>query len=101
MTEMITPRGHRYELTWDAKGRLFRDNDPAGGYKQLTRIDSIGGYSVSLRTAMGRTTSYEISRGGSSQQNRLITRPDSTETSIVVEPSYASRRVSADGTEEQ
>src|SRR5690606_32196349 len=54
LTEYVTPRGHSYAFTYDSLGRLIRDDDPAGGFKELAVVDTENGTHSTLVTAMGR-----------------------------------------------
>ncbi|MCC6965793.1 MAG: Ig-like domain-containing protein, partial [Nitrospira sp.] len=53
-------RGNLHTNTYDAQGRLIKDEDPAGGFKQLTRTEQTTGWTVALSTALNRTTTYQV-----------------------------------------
>jgi RHS repeat-associated protein len=62
LTGLTDPNGQQYELTYDLRGRLIRDDDPADGFKALQRTDRSGpgDYRVSLTTSGGRTRAYDV-----------------------------------------
>jgi len=106
LTEYVTPRGHSYAFTYDSLGRLIRDDDPAGGFKELAVVDTENGTHSTLVTAMGRvkTSLMETLTTGSARKvdinpaglttetvfgtNGLvtITHPDSTITKVFQGP---------------
>jgi len=98
MKRISAPRGHEYNFTWDALGRLFQNFDPAGGYKQLTRAEDFGQYAVSLRTAMGRTAPYEVVSASNGDDERQRTHPDGTESTLVRHADASRTSMAADGT---
>ena len=55
-----TPRGKVHTFAYDSLGRLSQDSDPSGGYKTLSRHDSLGGWRTTVETAMGRNYQYDI-----------------------------------------
>jgi len=75
LTRMTTPNGHRYRFSYDPLGRLARDEDPAGGFKALTRHELPSGFEVTLATALGRTTSYRVEEWPTGDRRRLNTLP--------------------------
>ncbi|HMS86398.1 MAG TPA: hypothetical protein PKD12_22410 [Nitrospira sp.] len=58
LTTLKDARGNLHTNSYDANGRLIKDEDPAGGFKALTRTDQANGWTVNLSTALNRTTSY-------------------------------------------
>ncbi len=49
-----------HKFTYDNMGRLIKDEDPAGGFTQLSRSAVSGGYIIQVRTAEGRESSYKV-----------------------------------------
>lgn len=100
LTGMTTPRGHVYSFAYDAAGRLLREDDPAGGSQVLTRVvsdedehDEALGYRVEHETALGRKTSYEVTRPHGNERRERRVDPDGLETVTVERPD--SSRVTA------
>ncbi len=94
MAAFIDPNGHRNEFVYDGQGRLERDRNAGGGGWTLAREDTAVGEdtveTVTLTSAQGRTTRYQIiSRPEGARQHR-IQRPDGGERVT---------RIDADGTE--
>jgi RHS repeat-associated protein len=105
MQTMRDAKGQVHTFTYDSNGYLINDEDPAGGFKTLSRIDYEDGFEVTMRTAMGRTTKYYAQRletGGTRMIDtdeaglqtttimqgglRTIITPDSTVTTIDFKP---------------
>jgi YD repeat-containing protein len=55
---MVDARGNTHQFAYDSLGRLTRDDNPAGGFKTLSRRDTTNGYYVTVGTAEGRTSKY-------------------------------------------
>ena len=49
LTSLTDARGNTHHFTYDALGRLTRDDDPAGGFKTLARADASQAYTVTLQ----------------------------------------------------
>src|SRR5262249_70592 len=65
-------------------GRLTRDADATGGFTTLTRTASSRSYSVSLTTALNRTTTYQVQALATGDEQRVNTFPDRTQTQLVI-----------------
>ena len=68
MKSLIDAKGNVHSFTYDTFGRLIEDEDPAGGFKSLTRTDSQNGYSVKVATALGDASIYSVSQDPIGQQ---------------------------------
>jgi RHS repeat-associated protein len=75
LTGMTTPNGHQYRFSYDPLGRLVRDDDPAGGFKTLTRLENAEDFSIRLTTALGRTHTYAVDRLPTGGTRRVNTDP--------------------------
>jgi RHS repeat-associated protein len=73
MTSLTDPRGNPHTFTYNALGRLIKDQNPAGGFTDLVRTDLTDGFQVATTTAMGRTTIYKVQNLGSGNQLRTNT----------------------------
>ncbi len=80
MQTFTDPRGNVHTFQYDNRGRLIRDQNPAGGSKQLSRTERADGYSVTVTTALGRTTLHDVKRLGTGDEVRTLTQPDGTAT---------------------
>jgi RHS repeat-associated protein len=78
LTSLTDARGNAYHFTYDSLGRLTRDDDPAGGFKTLARVAAGQAYTVTLSTALNRTTTYQVTNQPNGDQDRLNTQPDGT-----------------------
>ena len=73
------PNGNASMFTYDALGLLVKAEDAAGGYKELIPADG-NTKTVSLRTAMGRTTVMSVSGRLQNASVREVIAPDGTKT---------------------
>ncbi|WNG19043.1 kelch repeat-containing protein [Cystobacter fuscus] len=78
---------HTYEYT--SEGRLKKDSNPADGSKTLVRTPLPDGYKVSVDTAMGRRTTYQVQNLSVGGQQR---------TTTVSSGEVFTRQLGADGT---
>jgi YD repeat-containing protein len=53
-------RGGVHRFTFDADGRLVKDENPAGGALSLTRTPTTTGFNADVATALGRITSHQV-----------------------------------------
>src|SRR5262249_35670390 len=61
-----------HTFSYDAVGRLHRDEDPASGFKELTRTSSGGSDTVTVTTALGRVSTYVTSTPAAGGQDRTM-----------------------------
>jgi len=76
LTHLTDPRGNAYRFRYDTLGRLTRDEDPVGGFKELVRTEYPGTFDVTLTTAMGRTTKYQVTEFPTGLKQRVIISPN-------------------------
>ncbi len=69
LTSLIDPLGYVSGYSYDAQGRLLRDEDPAGGKVDLLRTELDNGYSVKSISALLREQTYVVKElpGGEEQ----------------------------------
>jgi RHS repeat-associated protein len=84
LNSFTDPRGHTSTMIYDARGRLTRDNDPAGGSSTLARTDTANGFTVSLTSALNRTTSYQIERLATGEERQVNTFPNGLQTQQTI-----------------
>src|SRR5262249_36607056 len=82
LASLTNPRGKTSAFAYDALGRLTTDTDAAGGFQVLSRVDEVlgEGWAVTLSTAMGTTTQYQIDKLPTGDQLRTNTLPDGLQT---------------------
>ena len=73
-------RGKTSQYNYDNLGRLTRDAGPDGYTKTLARTDTADGWTVTITTGMGRTTSYQVQELPNQTLRRTVTEPDGTRT---------------------
>jgi RHS repeat-associated protein len=100
LQSLTDPRGPGYEhaFSYDAKGRLSLDRNPAGGYKSLARTDNGNTYTVAVSTALGRTQTYRVDALKSNDVRYTRTRPDGTAEVALVNGAGGRTTTRADGT---
>ncbi|MDP2743969.1 MAG: hypothetical protein Q8P00_02745, partial [Dehalococcoidia bacterium] len=76
-------RGNAYTFQYDGLGRLTRDEAPGGGYSALSRLGANETYTVSLSTALTRTTSYRVESLPAGGQRLVSTFPNGLNTELV------------------
>jgi RHS repeat-associated protein len=69
------PGGSLSQYTYDALGHLVRSDDPAGGFKVLSRTKLENAYEVAVRTAEDRTTTYRVEILPAGEKRRTTTFP--------------------------
>jgi RHS repeat-associated protein len=101
LMELLTDqRGYPHLFAYDPLGLLIRDDDPAGGYKTLTRTESGagGGYEVSVSTALGKTTTYGVSPLPAGDIEQVNTSPTGAQTITRIGANAVSTTWSPDNT---
>ncbi|MCC6759314.1 MAG: PASTA domain-containing protein, partial [Candidatus Omnitrophica bacterium] len=98
LTQFIDPRNNTAKLTYDDMGKLQKDENPAGGFWDLSRENITNGFEVTLKDALNRTTLYRKEFFDNGEEHRLTTFPDGTQNSQVIRPDYSRSAVYADGT---
>ncbi len=78
LTSLTNARGHTSNFTYDSRGRLTRDDDPAGGFKSLSRVDESLAYTITFGTATSYTTAYQVANLNNGDQKRLNTLANGT-----------------------
>ncbi|AUX41281.1 uncharacterized protein SOCE26_026910 [Sorangium cellulosum] len=97
LMSMLEPLGRLHEFGYD-EGRLIRDDDPADGFKTLSRTDTSSGYSVTLTTAEGRTRTHAIEKLSTGGELRTHTGWNGLSTVVSIDPSGVSTITRPDGT---
>ena len=104
MTSLTDPRNFIHKFQYDPLGRLVRDEDPAGGFTTLARVEDKtpvegkDGYTVTLSTALGRTTTYRVEHFSNDAIRRVNTYPDGLQDESVNNPDGTEFSHSPDGT---
>jgi RHS repeat-associated protein len=80
LASFTNPRGKTSTFAYDALGRLTKDTDAAGGFHALSRINQNDGWTVTLSTATGTTTQYQIEQLSTGAQQRTNTSPSGLQT---------------------
>ncbi|NRF69157.1 hypothetical protein HLB44_19360 [Aquincola sp. S2] len=98
MQTFSRPRGHASTFTYDAKDRLTRDENAAGGYWQLSRTEQANGFTVTLNSALGRSKVYRVEHLLAGGERRENTELDGTKTIITSKPDGTTTIAAPDGT---
>ncbi len=98
LTSLTDPKGNTHHHAYDSVGRLMRDDDPAGGFTALARVDNgTRSYTVTSSNALGRVTSYEVDQLDSGERRQANTFPDGTQTTLVVGTDQSYLTLTPDG----
>ena len=93
------PRGHTPHMTYDALGRLIRDENAAGGFGDLPRTEETSAYEITLASAEGRTITYRVEKNPATGEERLLnTYPDATPQETLAATNGTRTVTRADGT---
>jgi RHS repeat-associated protein len=76
LTSMTDPRNGSHHYYYDALGRLTRDENAADGSMNLARVDNGNVYTVTVTTAMSRTTTYRVEDLPTGDRRRVNTDPN-------------------------
>jgi RHS repeat-associated protein len=100
LSQFTDPNGNTSSIKYDplGSGRLYLDTDPAGGFTKLSRIDADRLYTVSLTTALNRTTTYQVENQTTGSERRVNTFPDGTQTELLIGADGSKKLSSVDGT---
>ncbi|MGZ5445925.1 MAG: NHL domain-containing protein [Thermoanaerobaculia bacterium] len=98
LSGLTRPSGASYSFNYSSLGRLGTDSDPAGGSKNLSLTRNGLDYTLTLRTGLGRETTYkhETLAGGQLRKTFISARGISSVTDI--ERSLREVHTSPDGT---
>ena len=98
LTTLKDARGNLHTNTYDAQGRLIKDQDPTGGFKQLTRTEQSTGWTVNLSTALNRTTTYQVENLPIGNIRRTVTEPTGLATVSIRKTDGTTIITAPDGT---
>ena len=85
LATLTDPRGNVHRYTYDALGRLRRNEDPAGGVTTPARTDITGDhYTVTLTTALGLVTTYEVEELSTGDTRRVRIDPSGARTELFI-----------------
>jgi len=98
LTTLTDARGYLHTHTYDARGRLLKDEDPAGGFKALARTDQSTGWTVTLNTALNRTTAYQVEHLPIGDLRRRVMEPSGLLTTSVRQTNGTTTITAPDGT---
>ncbi|MEK7863983.1 MAG: hypothetical protein AAB295_12070, partial [Chloroflexota bacterium] len=80
LAALTDARGGVARFTYDALGRLVRDEDAAGGFVALARSGSGATKTVAVTTAEGRIARYGVTQPPVGDEARSVEAPDGTTT---------------------
>jgi len=80
LTSFTDPGSNVSTMNYDALGRLTRDENAAGGFFALSRVDTASSFTVTLTSSLNRTTSYMIERLATDEERHVNTFPDGLQT---------------------
>lgn len=77
------PNTRNYSFTYDDRGRLRRDDDPAGGAKIITSTETDTSTTATITTGLGRTISFMRTRLDGGDERRTTTGADGTQSILL------------------
>jgi RHS repeat-associated protein len=98
LNSLTDARGNLHAFTYDALGRLTKEQEPDGSAKTLARTETPNGYQVSVTTALGRTTTYAVARLATGAVQQTVTFPNGTQAVSVTGTDGSTTLTAADGT---
>jgi RHS repeat-associated protein len=98
LTQFTDPNNNTARMQYDALGRLKLETDAAGGFQSLSRAGATQSYTVSLTTALNRTTAYQVQDLTTANQQRVTTFPDGIKTQLTIGTDGSRNTTGADGT---
>jgi len=98
LTSFTDPKGNIHSYTYDDKGRLVTDRNPSGGKQPLSRTETGDGYTVSLTSAMGLTSTYKVETSPAGSEIRTNVNPQGGTDVTVTNPDGTSTETAPDGT---
>jgi RHS repeat-associated protein len=107
LSRFSRPLGQSSQYAYDEMGRLITATDPTGATKTLARAGSNSDYTVSLTTALARTSSYRVERlpdgavrltvtDEAGAQNVTVIAVDGSQTVTMADGSVVSRLLGPD-----
>ncbi len=73
LASLTDPRGNTHTFSYDTLGRLSSDANPAAGITEMARLTTGQVVTVTARTALSRTTTYQVETLPSGDQHRVNT----------------------------
>jgi RHS repeat-associated protein len=99
LQSLADPKNNTTRFSYDALGRLTKDEDPAGGFKTLSRTEQAGGdFTTSLTTASGRKDTYDVDNLPDGSSRRTSTDPSGLKTETFIGADGTRKLVTPDGT---
>ncbi|MGH8473304.1 MAG: RHS repeat-associated core domain-containing protein, partial [Gammaproteobacteria bacterium] len=78
LTAFIDAKGNSNRFEYDDLGRLIKDTDAGGGGWTLARTENADGYTSSMTTAEGRTTTFTVEPLSTGDRRQVNTYSDGT-----------------------
>ena len=92
------PLGQTSQYAYDALGRLINAQDATGAAKTLARAGSNADYSVTLTTALGRTTAYRVEHLLDTSVQLTTTETSGASSGLLIKPDGSQHATLVDGT---
>ena len=99
LQSLTDPKDNTTRFSYDELGRLTKDEDPAGGFKALSRTEQEGGdFTTTLTRASGRKDTYEVDNLPDGSSRRTNTDPSGLKTEKFIGTDGTSTITTPDGT---
>ncbi len=87
-----------HHFTWEPDGWLQKDEDPAGGFTLLTRTPSGADYTITVKTALDRSSPYQVFTLASGDTKLVNTDPAALQTITLRDRAEGITTTTPDGT---
>ena len=98
LSALTDRKGQVHRFTYSNQGSLVRDENPAGGHWALARTQSGNAFRIALRSALGRTSVYEVERLATGDERRVNTGPSGATIRVETDKNGKERIIHPDGT---
>jgi len=99
LTSFTDPNLHTSTMTYDPdSGRLARDENAAGGFWELARVEGEDQFSVTRTSALNRVTTHFIEELPAGDQHRTVTGPEGLTTERLIKTNGTETVTAPDGT---
>jgi len=99
LTAFTNARNQSSSIAYDSRGRLVKDQNAAGGFFELARTDlSNNSFLVSMSSALGLTTRYQVENLTTGDTRRTNTQPDGSISLSLEKSDGTTQDTAADGT---
>ncbi|HEX9441272.1 MAG TPA: hypothetical protein VF909_16425, partial [Roseiflexaceae bacterium] len=98
LTSFTDPEGNVSRFDYDVLGRLDREELPDGSVSSRSLAGDVASYTITLKTAMLRTTTYAVEHQAGGTMRRVLTDPGGARTEELIGADGSRKATLPDGT---